>query len=153
MSHYPTMYHGMSRFAPRDPPPELLTTSFLDKEVLVLTQDGKQYCGLLCTFDHHGNLVLEAAFERIIVGDLYCDIKLDKVVNGFFLIRGNEVCLIGQMDMDRELPQHMRSVSEAEIRKAQKVEKEANDLKRDMMKRMGFLDFDDYDNWSPNNQA
>ncbi|KAJ1437115.1 hypothetical protein SESBI_03960 [Sesbania bispinosa] len=41
-----------------------------------------------------------------------------------------------------ELPQHMTCVSEVDIRKAQKAERDASDLKGTMRKRMEFLDFD-----------
>ncbi|KAL1363972.1 hypothetical protein AAHE18_03G184800 [Arachis hypogaea] len=84
------------------------------------------------------NVVLEGACERLIVGDLYCDVPL-----GLYVIRGENVVLIGELDLGKEeLPQHMTCVSEAEIRKAQKAERDATDLKGTMRKRMEFLDFD-----------
>ncbi|XP_039005809.1 sm-like protein LSM1B isoform X3 [Hibiscus syriacus] len=84
------------------------------------------------------NAVLEGACERVIVGDLYCDIPL-----GLYVIRGENVVLIGELDLEREeLPPHMTRVSVAEIRRAQKAESEATDLKGTMRKRMEFLDLD-----------
>lgn len=38
------------------------------------------------------NAVLEGACERVIVGDLYCDIPL-----GLYVIRGENVVLIGEL--------------------------------------------------------
>lgn len=38
------------------------------------------------------NVVLEGACERVIVGDLYCDIAL-----GLYVIRGENVVLIGEL--------------------------------------------------------
>lgn len=38
------------------------------------------------------NVVLEGACERLIVGDLYCDIPL-----GLYVIRGENVVLIGEL--------------------------------------------------------
>lgn len=38
------------------------------------------------------NAVLEGACERVIVGDLYCDILL-----GLYVIRGENVVLIGEL--------------------------------------------------------
>ena len=93
------------------------------------------------------NAVLEGACERVIVGDLYCDIPL-----GLYVIRGENVVLIGELlcvskiltftiyifphkkvimrkiycsvwfltgqDLEREeLPAHMTCVSVAEIRR------------------------------------
>ncbi|CAN6587522.1 unnamed protein product [Malus baccata var. baccata] len=84
------------------------------------------------------NVVLEGACERVIVGDLYCDIPL-----GLYVIRGENVVLIGELELDKEeLPPHMTLVPEAEIKRAQKAERDATDLKGSMRKRMEFLDFD-----------
>ncbi|KAB2024475.1 hypothetical protein ERO13_D06G077000v2 [Gossypium hirsutum] len=84
------------------------------------------------------NVILEGACERVIVGDLYCDIPL-----GLYVIRGENVVLIGELDLEKEeLPSRMNPVSEAEIKRAQKAEREATDLKGSMRKRMEFLDFD-----------
>ncbi|MCL7033986.1 hypothetical protein MKW94_029653, partial [Papaver nudicaule] len=59
------------------------------------------------------NAVLEGACERVIVGDLYCDIPL-----GLYVIRGENVVLIGELDLEKEeLPQHMTRVSAAEIKR------------------------------------
>ncbi|KAG6723130.1 sm-like protein LSM1B isoform X2 [Carya illinoinensis] len=88
----------------------------------------------LCT----ANVVLQDACERVIVGDLYCDIPL-----GLYVIRGENVVLIGELELDKEeLPPHMTRVSVVEIKRAQKAERDATDLKGTMRKRMEFLDFD-----------
>lgn len=59
------------------------------------------------------NAVLEGACERVIVGDMYCDIPL-----GLYVIRGENVVLIGELDVEKEeLPPHMKHVSVAEIRR------------------------------------
>lgn len=112
--------------------------SYLDRKILVLLRDGRKLIGTLCSFDQFANAVLEGACERVIVGDLYCDIPL-----GLYVIRGENVVLIGEVDSEKEdLPPHMTRVSVPEITKAQKAEKEAFELKGTMRKRMEFLDFD-----------
>ncbi|KAJ8479235.1 hypothetical protein OPV22_022962 [Ensete ventricosum] len=112
--------------------------SYLDKKLLVLLRDGRKLLGVLRSFDQFANVVLEGACERVIVGDLYCDIPL-----GLYVIRGENVVLIGELDLEREkLPAHMICVSVAEIRRAQKAERDATDLKGSMRKRMEFLDLD-----------
>ncbi|PNX95982.1 U6 snRNA-associated Sm-like protein LSm1 [Trifolium pratense] len=69
--------------------------------------------GTLRSFDQFANAVLEGACERVIVGDLYCDIPL-----GLYVIRGENVVLIGEMDLEREeLPPHITRVPTEEIRK------------------------------------
>ncbi|KAK4267174.1 hypothetical protein QN277_023991 [Acacia crassicarpa] len=115
----------MSWAGPEDVYLSTSLASYLDKKLLVLLRDGP-------------NAVLEGACERVIVGDLYCDIPL-----GLYVIRGENVVLIGELDMEKEeLPQHMTRVPEPEIRRAQKAEREATDLKGTMRKRMEFLDLD-----------
>ncbi|THU53274.1 hypothetical protein C4D60_Mb10t12700 [Musa balbisiana] len=116
--------------------------SYLDKKLLVLLRDGRKLLGVLRSFDQFANVVLEGACERVIVGDLYSDIPL-----GLYVIRGENVVLIGELDLEREeIPAHMICVSVAEIRRvstiAQKAERDATDLKGSMRKRMEFLDLD-----------
>ncbi|KAE8699402.1 hypothetical protein F3Y22_tig00110578pilonHSYRG00002 [Hibiscus syriacus] len=87
--------------------------SYLDRKLLVLLRDGRKLMGILRSFDQFANAVLEGACERVIVGDLYCDIPL-----GLYVIRGENVVLIGELDLEREeLPPHMTRVSVAEIRR------------------------------------
>ncbi|XP_044495479.1 uncharacterized protein LOC123218249 isoform X2 [Mangifera indica] len=62
----------------------------LVEKLLVLLRDGRKLMGTLCSFDQFANAVLESACERVIVGDLYCDIPL-----GLYVIRGENVVLIG----------------------------------------------------------
>ncbi|KZV58791.1 hypothetical protein F511_18628 [Dorcoceras hygrometricum] len=112
--------------------------SYLDKKLLVLLRDGRKLLGILRSFDQFANAVLEGACERVIVGDLYCDIPL-----GLYVIRGENVVLIGELDLEKEeLPSHMTCVSPAEIRRAQKAERESSELKGTMKQRMDFLDMD-----------
>ncbi|KAK2449833.1 Small nuclear ribonucleoprotein family protein [Trifolium repens] len=134
-------YRRISSMSWASPDESLLSTSlatYLDKKLLVLLRDGRKLLGLLRSFDQFANVVLEGACERVIVGDLYCDVPL-----GLYVIRGENVVLIGELDSGKEeLPPHMTCVSEADIRKAQKAERDASDLKGTMRKRMEFLDFD-----------
>ncbi|KAA8523345.1 hypothetical protein F0562_009768 [Nyssa sinensis] len=112
--------------------------SYLDKKLLVLLRDGRKLLGILRSFDQFANVVLEGACERVIVGDLYSDVPI-----GLYIIRGENVVLIGELDLDKEeLPPLMTLVSAAEIRRAQKAETDAMDLKGSMRKRMEFLDLE-----------
>lgn len=112
--------------------------SYLDRKLLVLLRDGRKLLGILRSFDQFANAVLEGACERVIVGDIYSDIPL-----GLYVIRGENVVLVGELDPERDdLPPNMTRVSAVEIRKAQKAEREATDLKGSIRKRMEFLDMD-----------
>ncbi|CAA6659303.1 unnamed protein product [Spirodela intermedia] len=128
----------MSWGGPEDVSFSTSLASYLDKKLLILLRDGRKLLGIFRSFDQFANVVLEGACERIIVGELFCDIPL-----GLYVIRGENVVLIGELDVEREeLPGHMARVSAPEIRMAQKAERDASDLKGTMRKRMEFLDMD-----------
>lgn len=96
-------------------------TIYSTEKLLVVLRDGRKLLGILRSFDQFGrdvfpastsfwhsssllfsvvtfphicaaNAVLEGASERVIVGDLYCDIPL-----GLYVIRGENVVLIGEL--------------------------------------------------------
>lgn len=99
---------------------------YLDKKLLILLSDGRKLMGTLRSFDQYSNMVLEKACERVIVGNLYCDIPL-----GLFIVRGENIVLTGEVDLDKEeLPQHMTRVSAAEINRAQKEEDETGGARK-----------------------
>eukprot|EP00270_Netrium_digitus_P003906 TRINITY_DN1474_c0_g1_i1.p1 TRINITY_DN1474_c0_g1~~TRINITY_DN1474_c0_g1_i1.p1 ORF type:complete len:129 (+),score=31.82 TRINITY_DN1474_c0_g1_i1:77-463(+) len=111
----------------------------LDKKLLVLLRDGRKLIGSLCCFDQYANVVLKDGIERLIVGNHFCDIPLGSI----YVIRGENVILIGALDEEREeLPPHMMAVSQSAILQAQKEEKESSELKGTMRKRMEFLDIE-----------
>eukprot|EP00241_Pyramimonas_parkeae_P009747 CAMPEP_0114227254 /NCGR_PEP_ID=MMETSP0058-20121206/1689_1 /TAXON_ID=36894 /ORGANISM="Pyramimonas parkeae, CCMP726" /LENGTH=122 /DNA_ID=CAMNT_0001338077 /DNA_START=168 /DNA_END=536 /DNA_ORIENTATION=+ len=116
-------------------PPGTALLEELDRKQLIILRDGRNIIGILRSFDQFANLVLAEAFERIIVGDQYGDIPL-----GLYVIRGENVVLLGQIDPARELPEGMTKVSVADIKQAQKDEKTEDALKGTMLKRMDFLD-------------
>ncbi|KAH7441031.1 hypothetical protein KP509_03G022200 [Ceratopteris richardii] len=110
----------------------------LDKKLLVILRDGRKLIGILRSFDQFANVVIEDAVERIIVGEQFCDVSL-----GLYIIRGENVVLIGELDPAREeLPSHMQRVSYKMIEEARKAEREATELKGSMRKRMEFLDLE-----------
>ncbi|KAM7481618.1 hypothetical protein LguiB_006201 [Lonicera macranthoides] len=83
------------------------------EKLFVLLRDGRKLLGILRSFDQFANAVLEGACERVIIGDLYCDLLL-----GLYVIRGENVVLIGELDLEKEeLPPHMTRVSPAEIKR------------------------------------
>lgn len=120
------------------PPPGTALVEELDKPLLVQLRDGRKLVGILRSFDQFANLVLEKATERIIVGSLYAEVPL-----GLYVVRGENVVLLGEIDETKDPPSLLRQVSEAEIKQAQKGEAEADKIKSTMKARMNFLnDFD-----------
>ncbi|CCI10542.1 unnamed protein product [Albugo candida] len=93
----------------------------LDQQVLVVLRDGRHLIGYFRSFDQYSNILLEDTFERHICGRLFCDIAL-----GLYIIRGDNVVLLGNLAVEKEDTQpFMRQVTMEEILEAE------NQLKKD----------------------
>ena len=108
----------------------------LDKKILVVLRDNSKILGTLRSFDQFANIVLENAFERIIVGANYSDIPL-----GLYIVRGENVVLMGEVDESRET-EGLTLVDNDEIKRARDADKTAEKMKGEMLKRMDFLDLE-----------
>ncbi|KAG9128177.1 SM-like, degradation of cytoplasmic mRNAs and positively regulates transcription initiation [Ceratobasidium sp. 392] len=95
----------------------------VDKKMVVVLRDGRKLIGVLRSYDQFANLVMEGTLERIYHGDTYADIR-----RGVYLIRGENVVLLGEVDLDREDEVPLRSVPPEEIAEAH--QQEADDRKR-----------------------
>ncbi|EKX46894.1 hypothetical protein GUITHDRAFT_152240 [Guillardia theta CCMP2712] len=69
----------------------------LDKRVLVTLRDGRHFVGFMRSFDQYGNVVLEDAFERHVVGNSFADERM-----GLYVIRGENLVLLAELDMHKE---------------------------------------------------
>mmetsp|Transcript_17305 Transcript_17305/g.34900 ORF Transcript_17305/g.34900 Transcript_17305/m.34900 type:complete len:125 (-) Transcript_17305:120-494(-) len=98
--------------------------SFLDKRLLVVLRDGRNIVGTLRTFDQFSNIVLVNASEREVAGNMYHDTKK----GGLYLIRGENVVMMGDID---------HKVERAEMRK---VDKEQLEQQREKMKKEDITD-------------
>ncbi|KAF2171224.1 hypothetical protein M409DRAFT_18341 [Zasmidium cellare ATCC 36951] len=83
-------------------PPQMFTTAaqlldLTDKKLAVALRDGKKLIGVLRSWDQFGNLVLQDTIERLFCQNLYCDIE-----RGMFLVRGENVLLLGEIDLDKD---------------------------------------------------
>ena len=67
--------------------------------------------------------MLEGAVERHVVGSQYGDVPL-----GLYILRGENIVLLGEIDPDKEAAGGLKRVSDAEIDKAVAAHKEANPL-------------------------
>ncbi|KAI7866620.1 hypothetical protein BDF14DRAFT_1875192 [Spinellus fusiger] len=92
----------------------------VDKKLMVLLRDGRKLIGTLRSFDQFANLVLQDTIERIYVGNCYGDIP-----RGIFIIRGENVVLLGEIDISTDECANLRQVPVEEILVAQREEMEA----------------------------
>ncbi|KAL7266085.1 hypothetical protein RUND412_011382, partial [Rhizina undulata] len=85
------------------------------------------------------NLVLQGTIERLYVDNLYCDIP-----RGVFIVRGENVLLLGEIDLDREDDITFRQASVEEVfaaQRAQDAEKKQKDkVHRKKLRALGFED-------------
>ncbi|KAJ6519870.1 hypothetical protein C8R45DRAFT_953058 [Mycena sanguinolenta] len=69
----------------------------VDRKMLVVLRDGRKLHGVLRSYDQFANLVLEDTVERIYHGNAFAE-----NFHGLFLIRGENVVLLGEIDLDLE---------------------------------------------------
>ncbi|XP_017890261.2 U6 snRNA-associated Sm-like protein LSm1, partial [Ceratina calcarata] len=92
-------------------------------KLMVLLRDGRTLIGYLRSVDQFANIVLHRTIERIHVGKEYGDIP-----RGIFIVRGENVVLLGEIDRDKEKDLPLTEVSVDDILDAQRREQE---LKQD----------------------
>jgi len=69
----------------------------VDKKLLVVLRDGRKLVGILRSFDQFANIVLEDCWERI-----YVDTTYGEKFMGLYLIRGENVVLLGELDVEKD---------------------------------------------------
>lgn len=94
----------------------------IDKKLLVLLRDGRTLIGYLRSIDQFANLVLQDTIERIHVGEEYGDIP-----RGIFVIRGENVVLLGEIDQESEKSSPLKEVSVDQILESQRAETQAKE--------------------------
>eukprot|EP00884_Botryococcus_braunii_P014609 jgi/Botrbrau1/23149/Bobra.0041s0001.1 len=117
------------------PPPGTALVEELDKRLLVQLRDGRKIVGILRSFDQFANLKMQ--WSASLLAKQYGEQSL-----GLYVVRGENVVLLGEINDAADPPAVLERVSEAEIRQAQKAEREQEKLKKSMKARMSdFLDF------------
>jgi len=96
----------------------------IDKRILVVLRDGRTLIGVLRSVDQFANLILHQAVERIHVGSNYGDIP-----RGVFLVLGDNITIIGEIDKEKEDNSPLHSVSVETILAAQREEQEERKIK------------------------
>ncbi|KAF7168938.1 hypothetical protein CNMCM5623_001832 [Aspergillus felis] len=105
-------------------PPQMFTTAaqlldLTDKKLVLVLRDGRKLIGVLRSWDQFANLVLQDTIERLYVGNLYADIP-----RGIFLVRGENVLLLGEIDLDKEddIPPNLQKAPFHEVFELKKKE-------------------------------
>ncbi|KAL4893036.1 hypothetical protein BDV59DRAFT_178296 [Aspergillus ambiguus] len=116
-------------------PPQMFTTAaqlldLTDKKLVLVLRDGRKLIGVLRSWDQFANLVLQDTIERMYVGNLYADIP-----RGIFLVRGENVLLLGEIDLDKEdnLPPHIQKAPFQEVfelKQREEANRKSGDKKR-----------------------
>lgn len=97
-------------------------------------RDGRKLIGYLRSIDQFANLVLQDTIERIYVGKEYGDIE-----RGIYLVRGENVVLLGEVNAELEAQTGLTEVSVEEILQAQQ-EEQLRKLEQQQLKNKLLLD-------------
>ncbi|XP_060576592.1 U6 snRNA-associated Sm-like protein LSm1 [Ruditapes philippinarum] len=106
----------------------------IDKKLLVVLRDGRTLIGILRSIDQFANLVLHRTIERIHVGRKYGDIP-----RGIFIVRGENVVLLGEVDVENENSLPLDEVPIDEILEMQREEQIQKQLEEER-KRKALID-------------
>ncbi|KAJ1920951.1 hypothetical protein H4219_001004 [Mycoemilia scoparia] len=90
---------------------------YLDKDLLVVLRDGRKLLGILRSYDQFANLVLQDTIERIYVNNSFGDIE-----RGIYIVRGENVVLLGEVDKDAEDDLDLQELPIEQILQMQKEE-------------------------------
>ena len=85
----------------------------LDKRVSVVTNDGKNYRGVLKAYDQLTNVVLNDTEELVFSSDAPCE----SIALGLFIIKGDNLAVIGEID-DSE-PEHLHELRGIQLKPIQ----------------------------------
>ena len=104
----------------------------IDKKQLVVLRDGRILIGYLRSVDQFANLVLHNSVERIHVDTMYGDIP-----KGIFVVRGENVVLLGEVDRENEERSNLKKVSIETILDAQnKMRKQKEENEKTKLKAL-----------------
>lgn len=99
----------------------------VDRKIFVLLRDGRNVFGILRTFDQFANLVLQDALERIYLPkeNEQAPERFGEVPRGVFMVRGENVVMLGELDIDRE-DDHLYDMQQIPFEAAEKELKARN---------------------------
>merc|ERR1711971_140578 len=116
---------------------EMCAAQYLPGTASLIEEIDRKLIGYLRSVDQFANLVLHRTIERIHVGSEYGDIP-----RGIFIVRGENVVLLGEIDDEKEANMNLKEVGLEEILEAQSrqlAEKEEQDnLRSKVFKERGL---------------
>ncbi|KDN52928.1 hypothetical protein K437DRAFT_132640 [Tilletiaria anomala UBC 951] len=72
--------------------------AYTEKQVLLITQDGRVIVGQLRGFDTAGSIILSQCIERI----YSAEDGVEELPLGLYIVRGDAIALIGEMDVEKD---------------------------------------------------
>jgi len=118
--------------------PGMALVEELDQPLVIQLRDGRTLYGILRSFDQFSNFVLEACWERTVVGDKYSDESV-----GTEIVRGENLVLMGRVEQHLPpMPPSFTKVDAEAIKRAKQELREAEDLGADIRGRFDFLDME-----------
>ncbi|WFD30484.1 snRNP Sm proteins [Malassezia sp. CBS 17886] len=79
---------------------------YLEQQVLLVTQDGRIIVGALRGYDAVGSVILSGCVERI----FSTDAGVEEVPLGVYVVRGDSISLMGDLDMEKDRAVNLAAV-------------------------------------------
>mmetsp|Transcript_4688 Transcript_4688/g.13902 ORF Transcript_4688/g.13902 Transcript_4688/m.13902 type:complete len:97 (+) Transcript_4688:128-418(+) len=84
----------------------------LNKTITVVTNDGRNLVGHLRGYDQTTNLVLDECHERVFSPDS----GVEQVVLGLYIVRGDNIAIIGELDQELDAQVDLSMVRAAPLK-------------------------------------
>lgn len=89
-----------------------LLSSYVDKTVSIVTNDGRILIGTLRGFDQSCNVILENTVERI----FGTEVAMQEVAVGLYVLRGDDIAILGELDTEKESETDFQKIQAAPLR-------------------------------------
>eukprot|EP00092_Neocalanus_flemingeri_P078799 GFUD01098078.1.p1 GENE.GFUD01098078.1~~GFUD01098078.1.p1 ORF type:complete len:103 (+),score=20.48 GFUD01098078.1:129-437(+) len=86
--------------------------SYVNRPVSVITADGRNFIGTLKGFDQTINLILDETHERVFSASQ----GIEQVVLGLHIVRGDNICVVGEIDEDIDQRLDLHSITKQSLR-------------------------------------
>jgi len=71
---------------------------YVEQQVSIITNDGRNIVGVLKGFDQATNLILNDSYERV----YSTEAGVDQLVLGLYIIRGDNIAVVGELDEEMD---------------------------------------------------